>query len=248
MGNVDTGELYMQISVLIPAYNEEKTIGKVIMDFKKQLPEAKIYVCDNNSNDKTAEIAKNRGSYVLRESKQGKGYALQKLFSIKSDIYVMVDGDGTYPAANVKELIQPIVKNKAEMAIASRKKFNSGIERNFGNFFITELLNLFFKQKLHDALSGYRAFSYKLIKNLNLTSKNFEMEMELTIKSIENNSKIAEVPIHYRARKESKLRTYKDGIKIMLTLITLFIHYHPIKFFAIIIMLVIAGLVLGVLI
>ena len=238
----------MEISILIPAYNEEKTIGKVIVDFKKQLPGTKIYVCDNNSKDKTRKIAEKTGAYVLRENRQGKGFALQKLFTIKSDIYVMVDGDDTYPAAKVKNLIKPIRENKADMTIASRKKFNSGLVRNFGNFFITKLLSLLFKQKLHDALSGYRAFNYNLIKNLNLTSEDFEMETELIIKSIENNSKIVEVPIHYNARKESKLRTYNDGIKIMLTIITLFVYYHPIKSFAITTISVIAGLVLGALI
>jgi len=238
----------MQISILIPAYNEEKTIGKVVMAFKKQLPEAKIYVCDNNSKDKTAEISKKTGAYVLKEKRQGKGFALQKLFTIKSDIYVVVDGDDTYPAEKVKNLIQPIIENKTDMVVASRKRFNSGVVRNFGNFFITKLLNLLFKQKLHDALSGYRAFNYNLIKNLNLTSKDFEMETELTIKAIENNFRIIEIPINYRARKESKLRTYKDGIKIMLTIITLFIYHYPIKFLAIIIISIIAGLVLGTLI
>lgn len=237
----------MQVFILIPAYNEEKTIGKVVMDFKKQLPEAKIYICDNNSDDKTSEIAEKKGACVLRENRQGKGYALQKLITLKSDIYVVVDGDDTYPAAKIKNLIKPIIEYKADMAIASRKKFNSGLVRDFGNFFITKLLNLLFKQKLHDALSGYRAFNYNLIKNLNLTSKHFEMETEFTIKAIENNFKIVEIPIHYRAREESKLRTYKDGIMIMLTLITLFIHYHPIKFFGMITIFIIAGLGLGIL-
>jgi glycosyltransferase involved in cell wall biosynthesis len=239
----------MQISVLIPAYNEEKTIGKVVKDFKKQLPEAKIYVCDNNSNDKTAEISEKTGAYVLKENRQGKGYALQKLLIIKSDIYVMVDGDDTYPAEKVKNLIQQIIENKADMVIASRKKFNSGVVRNFGNFLISKLLNLFFKQKLHDALSGYRAFNHNLIKNLNLISKGFGMETELTIKAIENNFEIIEIPIDYRARKESKLRTYKDGIIIIGTLINSFIHYHPIKFFAMVtIIFIIAGLVFRALI
>src|SRR3989338_2601232 len=286
----------MQISILIPAYNEEKTIGKVVMDFKKQLPESKIYVCDNNSGDKTAEIAEKTGAHILRENRLGKGYALQKLLTIKSDIYVVVDGDDTYPAEKVKNLIQPITENKADMAIASRKRFNSGIVRNFGNFFVTTLLNLFFnrnptptvidwgiarslrllgrisentnipatsiadshhqlktdgifvfKHKLHDALSGYRAFNYNLIKNLNQKSKGFEIETELTIKAIESNFRIIEIPVNYTARKESKLRAYKDGIRIILALITLFIYYHPIKFFSIIaITSVIAGLVFGV--
>ena len=238
----------MQISVLIPAYNEERTIGKVVMDFKKQLPEAKIYVCDNNSDDKTTEIAKKTRAYVLRENKRGKGFALQKLFTTKSNIYIMVDGDDTYPAAKVKNLIKPILENKADMVIASREMFNSGVVRDFGNFFITKLFNFFFKQKLHDALSGYRAFNRKLIKNLNLKSKGFEIETELTTKAVENNFRIIEIPIDYRARKDSKLRTYKDGIRIMLTLISLFGFYHPVRFFAIIAISIIAGLVLEIII
>ena len=215
----------MQISILIPAYNEEKTIGKVINDFKEELPEAKVYVCDNNSSDKTAEIAKEAGAYVLKEKKQGKGYALQKLFTIESDVYIMVDGDDTYPAGKVKNLIRPILENKVDMVIGSREKFNSGIVRDFGNFFITKLFNFFFKQKLHDALSGYRSFNSKLIRNLNLKSECFEIETEITIKSIENDFRILEIPIDYKSRKESKLRTFKDGLKIFKTIINLYINF-----------------------
>ena len=225
----------MQISILIPTYNEEKTIGKVINDFKKQLPKATIYVCDNNSYDKTVEIAKKARAYVLREQKQGKGYALQKLFTINPDIYVVVDGDGTYLAEKVKNLMQPIIEDKADMAIASREKFNSGIVRDFGNFIITKLFNFLFKQKLRDALSGYRAFNQKLINNLNLESKGFEVETELTIKTIENHFRIIEVPLHYRARKDSKLKTFKDGMRIMFTMINLFWIYHPLKFSCVVI-------------
>ena len=235
----------MQISVLIPAYNEEKTISKVVRDFKKQLPQVKVYVCDNNSDDKTGEIAEKAGAYVLREKRQGKGYALRKLLTTESDIYIMVDGDCTYPAEKAKELVQPILENKAEMAIASREDFNSGIMRNFGNFAITRLFNLFFKQKLHDVLSGCRAFDCKLIKNLNLKSKGFEVEIELTIKAAEKKFRIAEIQIQYKARKDSKLRTFKDGIRIMHTLIFLFAYYHPIKFFA---MVALIGLILGAII
>ena len=215
----------MQISILIPAYNEEKTIGKVVRDFKKQLPRAKIYVCDNNSDDKTGEIAKEAGAYVLREKKSGKGYALRKLFTVKSEVYVVVDGDDTYPAEKVKDLIRPILENKADMVIGSRQKFNSGIVRDFGNYFITSLFNFLFKQKLHDVLSGYRAFNYRLIKDLNLKSEGFEIETEFTIKTVEKNFRILEIPIDYKARKDSKLKTYKDGVKIVFTLVNLFPQY-----------------------
>ena len=221
----------MQISILIPVYNEEKTIGRVVSGFKKELPEAKVYVCDNNSSDKTAEIAKEAGANVLSEKKQGKGCALQKLFTMESDVYVMVDGDDTYPAGKVKCLIKPILENKADMVIGSREKFNSGIVRDFGNFFITKLFNFLFKQKLHDALSGYRAFNSKLIRNLNLKSEGFEIEAEITIKSIKNNFRTSECPIEYKSRKDSKLRTFKDGLKIFKTIIYLFMIYHSIKFF-----------------
>jgi len=221
----------MQISILIPAYNEEKTIGRVVKDFKKQVPEAKVYVCDNNSDDKTAEIAKKAGACVLNENKQGKGYALRKLFNIESDIFVIVDGDNTYPPYKVKELIKPIIENKADMVIGARKRFNSGFVRGAGNFFITKLINLLFKQKLHDALSGYRVFNSNSLKNLNLKSKGFEIEAEITIKAIENNFRVLEILIEYKSRKDSKLKTFKDGLKIFKTIINLFIHYHPIKFF-----------------
>jgi len=221
----------MQTSILIPAYNEEKTIGKVIKDFKKQLTKSKVYVCDNNSYDKTAEIAKKAGACVLKEKRQGKGYALRRLFNIESDIFVIVDGDDTYLPYKVKELIKPITENKADMVIGARKKFNSGFFRDTGNFFITKLINLLFKQKLQDALSGYRAFNSNSLKNLNLKSKGFEIETEITIKAIENNFKILEIPIDYKSRKDSKLKTFKDGLKIFKTIICLFVHYHPIKFF-----------------
>jgi len=216
----------MQISVLIPAYNEEKTIGRVVNDFKKQMPEAKIYVCDNNSDDKTAEIAKKAGACVLKEKRQGKGYALRKLFDIESDIFVIVDGDNTYPSNKVKELIKPIIENKADIVIGARKRFNSGFFRDAGNFFITKLINLLFKQRLHDALSGYRIIKSYMTKNLKLTSRSFEIETEITIKSIENNFKILEVPIRYKSRKDSKLKTFKDGLKIIKTIIDLYLNFH----------------------
>jgi len=216
----------MQISILIPAYNEEKTIGKVINNFKKQLPEAKVYVCDNNSDDKTAEIAKKAGAHVLKENKQGKGYALRKLFNIESDIFVIVDGDNTYPSDKVKELIKPITENKADMVIGARKRFNSGFLRDIGNLIITKLINLFFSLKLHDTLSGYRAIKRNLIKDLKLKSKGFEIETEITIKSIKNNYKIIEIPIDYKSRKDSKLKTFKDGLKIIKTIINLYVNFH----------------------
>ena len=216
----------MQISVLIPSYNEEKTIGKVVKDFKKQVPKAKIYVCDNNSDDNTAKIAKKAGACVLNENKQGKGYALRKLFNIESDIFVMVDGDNTYPSDKVKELIKPIIENKADMVIGARRRFNSGFLRDIGNLIITKLINLFFSLKLHDTLSGYRAIKRNLIKDLKLKSTGFEIETEITIKSIKNNYKIIEIPIDYKSRKDSKLKTFKDGLKIIKTIINLYVNFH----------------------
>jgi len=216
----------MQISVLIPSYNEEKTIGKVVKDFKKQVPKAKIYVCDNNSDDNTAKIAKKAGACVLNENKQGKGYALRKLFNIESDIFVMVDGDNTYPSDKVKELIKPIIENKADMVIGARRRFNSGFLRDIGNLIITKLINLFFSLKLHDTLSGYRAIKRNLIKDLKLKSTGFEIETEITIKSIKNNYKIIEIPIDYKSRKDSKLKTFKDGLKIFKTIINLYVNFH----------------------
>jgi len=216
----------MQISVLIPSYNEEKTIGKVVKDFKKQVPKAKIYVCDNNSDDNTAKIAKKAGACVLNENKQGKGYALRKLFNIESDIFVMVDGDNTYPSDKVKELIKPIIENKADMVIGARRRFNSGFLRDIGNLIITKLINLFFSLKLHDTLSGYSAIKRNLIKDLKLKSTGFEIETEITIKSIKNNYKIIEIPIDYKSRKDSKLKTFKDGLKIIKTIINLYVNFH----------------------
>ncbi|MFH1642433.1 MAG: glycosyltransferase family 2 protein [Nanoarchaeota archaeon] len=222
----------MNVSVLIPAYNEEKTVGKVIRDFKKHLPDAQIYVCDNNSNDQTAKVVKKNGATILMERRQGKGYALQRLFTVQSEVYIIVDGDDTYPADKVKKLIQPIIKRKADMVIAYREKYNSGLVRNFGNLFITHLINLFFKQKLHDVLSGYRALNNESLKKLNIKSQGFEVESEITIKTIENRFKILEFPIQYKARKNSKLRTYKDGTKIIMAIINLFRTYNPLKFYS----------------
>lgn len=217
-----------EIAVLIPCYNEEKTIGKVIKDFKKELPKSKIYVYDNNSTDNTIEIAKQAGAIVRYEHNQGKGNVIQTMFKeIDADVYIIVDGDDTYPADEINKLLQPVIDNNVDMAIGDRlsngsyKKENKKIFHNIGNNIIKDIINLKYNANLKDILTGYRVLNKKIVKELSLESKGFEIETELTIKSLKNKYRILEIPITYRDRPEgsySKIRTFKDGMKILKTI------------------------------
>lgn len=231
-----------KIAVLLPCYNEELTIKKVVKDFKKELPEATIYVFDNNSSDNTASIAKKVGAIVIPEYNQGKGNVVRSMFrDISADIYLMVDGDDTYPANEAKKLIQAI-KDGADMVIGDRLSStyyqeNKRPFHNFGNDLVRWLINTIFKTKIKDVMTGYRAFSDKFVKTVPIMSSGFQIETELTITSLEYRYNVVSIPIQYRDRPEgssSKLNTISDGIRVLLTLFDMFKDYKPLLFFVLI--------------
>ena len=241
-----------KIAVLIPCYNEEKTIKKVVEDFKRELPEAKIYVYDNNSNDKTAEIAKKAGAIVRHETRQGKGNVIRTMFrEIEAESYIMVDGDDTYPAENAKEMISYVLNDDVDMVIGDRLsstyfKENKRMFHGFGNKLTRFLINRIYKSDIRDVMTGYRAFSYRFVKTFPVMSKGFELENEMTIHALDKNLKIKNVIIEYRDRpsgSESKLNTVSDGIKVMKTIFTLYKNYKPLAFFSIVTIIL---LVLGI--
>ena len=229
-----------KIAVLIPCYNEAKTIEKVVKDYKKVLPTADIYVYDNNSIDKTDEIAKKAGAIVKYEYRQGKGNVIRSMFrDIDADCYLMIDGDDTYPCENAKEMCDLILSGKADMVIGDRLSSTYFTENkrpfhNFGNKIVRWLINTLFKNKVKDIMTGYRAFSYEFVKGFPVLSKGFEIETEMTIHAVDKNFKLIEVPVTYRDRPEgsiSKLNTYSDGLKVLKTIAILFKEYKPAVFF-----------------
>ena len=232
-----------KIAVLIPCYNESKTIEKVIKDYKSVLPEADIYVYDNNSTDRTDVIAKKAGAIVKYEYKQGKGNVIRSMFKdIDADCYLMIDGDDTYPKENAREMCQIILDGKADMVIGDRLSSTYFTENkrpfhNFGNVLVRGLINTLFKSNVRDIMTGYRAFSYEFVKTFPVLSKGFEIETEMTIHSLDKNFLIKEIPVDYRDRPKgsvSKLNTYSDGIKVLKTISRLFKEYKPTIFFSII--------------
>lgn len=229
-----------KIAVLIPCYNEAKTIEKVVKDYKKVLPDASIYVYDNNSIDNTDKIAKKAGAIIKYEYKQGKGNVVRQMFrDIDAEVYLMVDGDDTYPVENAKEMCDLILNKKADMVIGDRLsstyfRENTRTFHNFGNKLVRFFINKLFKSNIKDIMTGYRAFSYEFVKGFPVLSKGFEIETEMTIHAVDKNYRIVEVPIKYKNRPEgsvSKLNTYKDGIKVLKTIMVLFKEYKPSKFF-----------------
>ncbi len=231
----------MKTAVLIPCYNEEQTIGKVVADFKEQLPDADIYVFDNNSTDATAKIAAEKGAIVVPESKQGKGFVVRSMFrKIEADCYVMVDGDDTYPAEAVKDLIAPVISGKADMVIGDRLSSTYFTENkrpfhNVGNVLVRTLVNRVFKNNVHDIMTGYRAFSREFVKSFPVLSNGFEIETEMTIFALDRRFSIGEIVIDYRDRPEgsvSKLSTISDGLKVIKTIVNLYKNYRPFSFFA----------------
>lgn len=230
-----------KIAVLLPCYNEEKAISKVVADFKKYLPEAEIYVYDNNSTDKTAELALKAGAIVRKELMQGKGNVVRRMFSdINADIYVMSDGDETYDIKRAPELIRTLKENNLDMVVGARKEKDQECYRaghRFGNVLLTKIVQLFFCHKLKDMLSGYRVFSKRFVKTFPAQSYGFEIETELTVYSLSARLPIIEVDTDYFARPEgsfSKLSTYKDGIRILKTIIMLVKEERPLLFFSLI--------------
>lgn len=244
-----------KIAVLIPCYNEEMTIEKVIKDFKKELPEADIYVYNNNSKDHSYEIAKNAGAIVRNEYKQGKGNVVRSMFAeVEADIYLLVDGDDTYPAESAKDLIEA-VRNGADMAVGDRLsngtylKENKRRFHNLGNSLVKNAINVLFQVNLKDIMSGYRAYSKKFVKNFPILTKKFEIETEMTLHALDKNYMIKEVPIDYRDRPQgsvSKLNTISDGIKVVKTIGVMFKDYKPLRFFTIVaFILLVLGLIIG---
>jgi glycosyltransferase involved in cell wall biosynthesis len=227
------------VAVLIPCYNEELTVGEVVTEFRAQLPEADIYVFDNNSTDRTVERARAAGALVRFERRQGKGYVVQSMFRlVDADIYVMVDGDGTYPPADVHALIAPVLGDEADMVVGSRLHGESASEfrslNRAGNKLFLSVLNSVFKVEITDMLSGYRAFSRRFVKGLPLFGGGFETETELTIKALERGYRVVEVPVDLTTRPAgsfSKLRVVRDGLRISNTILTLFRDYKPLTFF-----------------
>lgn len=229
-----------EIAVLIPCYNESQTIEKVVKDYKNALPEATIYVYDNNSTDGTDEIARNAGAVVRYEYKQGKGNVIRRMFQdIDADCYIMVDGDDTYPADNAREMADAVLKKNADMVIGDRLSSTYFTENkrpfhNFGNSIVKKSINVLFHSDISDIMTGYRAFSYRFVKTFPVLSEGFEIETEMTIHAIDKNMQIENVVVQYRDRpegSESKLDTVSDGNKVLLTIVKFFRIYKPMQFF-----------------
>ena len=232
-----------KIAVLIPCYNEAATIKKVVIDFKTALPDAVIYVYDNNSKDNTAELAKAAGAVVRYEHQQGKGNVIRRMFSeIDAECYLMVDGDDTYPAENAREMTRMVLENGADMVVGDRLSStyfeeNKRLFHNFGNSLVRFSINALFHSDIKDIMTGYRAFSYRFVKTFPVLSKGFEIETEMSIHAVDKNMFVNNVVVDYRDRpagSESKLNTYSDGLKVLLTIFRLFRTYRPGVFFGII--------------
>lgn len=230
-----------KIAVLIPCYNESKTIAKVVGDFKKQLPEADIYVYDNNSTDNTADIARQAGAIVRYEQRQGKGNVVRRMLAdIEADCYLLVDGDDTYPSDNAKEMCDIVLNEHYDMVIGDRLSStyfqeNKRPFHDYGNRFVRYAINQIFHSDIKDIMTGYRALSRHLVMSVPLLSEGFEIETELTINVLDNQLRIKQIPVEYRDRpigSTSKLSTFKDGIKIIATIFRLFRDYKPLVFFS----------------
>lgn len=228
------------IAILIPCYNESRTIEKVVKDWKREIPEAVIYVYDNNSTDGTAEIASKAGAIVRHEFLQGKGNVVRRMFrEIDAQCYIMIDGDDTYPAEYGREMANMILEKSADMVVGDRLSStyfeeNKRLFHNFGNSLVRKTINQLFQTNIRDIMTGYRAFSYLFVKSFPVLSKGFEIETEMSIHAVEKNMRIENVIIEYRDRpegSESKLNTYTDGIKVLKTIFRLYKNYRPMSFF-----------------
>lgn len=232
-----------KIAILIPCYNESQTIKKVVLDWKQALPEAVIYVYDNNSNDNTDEIARSVGAIVKYEYQQGKGNVIRRMFrEIKAQVYIMVDGDDTYPAECAANMVDLVINRQSDMVIGDRLSStyftqNKRLFHNFGNSLVRWAINILFKSNIKDIMTGCRAFSYEFVKTFPVLSAGFEIETEMTIHALDKNMKIDNIVIDYRDRpvgSESKLNTIVDGYKVINTIINLHRNYKPYSFFGLI--------------
>ena len=231
-----------KIAVLIPCYNEEKTIAKVVSDVKKFLPQAVTYVYDNNSTDRTVELATEAGAIVRYEYAQGKGNVIRRMFrEIDAECYLMIDGDDTYPLDCAQEMVDRVLQHQADMVVGDRLSStyytqNKRPFHNFGNDLVRFFTNHLFGGKIKDIMTGYRAFSYQFVKTYPVLSRGFEIETEMTIHALQRNMQVENVVIDYRDRpegSESKLNTYSDGFKVLGTIARLFKNYRPFSFFGI---------------
>ena len=230
-----------KIAVLLQCYNEEQTIEKVVRDFKRELPEATIYVYNNNSTDRTAEIAASiEGVVVRNEYRQGKGNVIRSMFrQIDADCYIMADGDDTYPAEHAREMARMVLEENMDMVIGDRLSSTYFVENkrafhNFGNRLVRWLINKLFAGNIKDIMTGYRAFSYDFVKLMPIESNGFEVETEMTINALDKKFNICEIPVQYRDRPEgsvSKLNTVKDGMRVIGTIFRMFKNYRPMVFF-----------------
>lgn len=230
-----------RIAILIPCYNEAQTISKVINDWKKELPNATVYVYDNNSTDGTGDIAEREGAVVRREYSQGKGNVIRRMFrEIEAECYIMVDGDDTYPANCAKEMVSLVLDKDADMVVGDRLSSTYFTENkrpfhNFGNTIVRKFINKLFNTNVKDIMTGCRAFSYQFVKTFPVLSKGFEIETEMTIHAVDKNMRIETVIVDYRDRpegSESKLNTFSDGSKVLMTIARLFKNYKPFSFFS----------------
>ena len=246
-----------KIAVLLPAYNEEITIQKVIKDFQEVLPDADIYVYDNNSKDQTNKLAKEAGAIVRFEPRQGKGNVVRSMFrEIDADYYIMADADDTYPAAEVEKLLEPLRNGMADMTIGDRLSNGTYSQENkrgfhdFGNNLVRNLINFLYKGEYNDIMTGYRGFNRLFVKTFPVLSPGFEIETELSIHSMDKRFKLVEVPITYKDRpegSESKLSTFSDGFKVLKMIFSLFKDYKPLIFFSLVsLVLVFLGLITGI--
>ena len=247
-----------RIAVLIPCYNEEKTVAKVVADAKAALPDAVVYVYDNNSTDKTAQLAKEAGAVVRREHRQGKGFVMRRMFrEIDALCYICIDGDDTYPLEFAPEMARLVLEEQADMVVGDRLsstyfKENKRPFHNMGNSMVRSTINGLFKCEIKDIMTGYRAMSYEFVKSYPVLSRGFEIETEMTIHAVFNEMVIANVPVEFRNRPEgsiSKLNTYSDGAKVLSTIVRLYKNYKPFGFFsmiALLMMLVAAGMFIWV--
>lgn len=244
-----------KIAVLIPCYNEGTTIGKVVVDFRSELPEADIYVYDNNSTDDTVEKAKKAGAIIGYERRQGKGNVVRRMLrEIDADCYILVDGDDTYPVENAREMARMVLEEKTDMVIGDRLSAtyfeeNKRPLHDSGNLLVRSIINRIFHSDVKDIMTGYRAMSRRLVETLPLLSEGFEIETEMTIMALDSGLDIQQIPVQYRDRPDgsvSKLNTITDGCRILLTILKLYRDYQPLRFFSMIavLLVVIATIVL----
>jgi len=250
-------ESQVTVAVIIPCFNEEMTVGKVCDDFRRELPDATVYVYDNNSTDSTAAIAAEHGAVVRSEYRQGKGHAMRQAFrDIDADIYVMVDGDDTYPAESVHDLIAPLLSGVADLTLGDRLSNDSYAQENkryfhgFGNSLVRWLIKILYGRPIMDAMTGYRALSRNFVKSLPMLATGFEIEVEMDIEATDKQWRLVELPVDYRDRPEgsvSKLSTVRDGVRVLATVMSLFKDYKPLIMFSILgLVAFLLGMVVGI--